>query len=109
MIAFICLFFPAVLCVAMYERIKKCELSRKNWLYNFVGNTVAINLACFLVKHFLLDTAGLAMYTLEADMTPNTAWKYLVMAIVFAVLFAFLEVLASEHIKVTVEENKNEK
>lgn len=109
MIAFICLFFPAVLCVGMYERIKKCELSRKNWLYNFAGNTIAINLACFLVKQFLLGTAELAMYTLNADMTPRTAWRYLVIALVFAVLFAFLEVLASKHIKVTVEENETEK
>ncbi len=107
MIALICLFFPAVLGVWLYERLNKTDLCRKQWLYRFCANTVFINCICFAAKNFLLDTASEPFYTLYADATPTAALNYLIMAIPVGVIVVFLQVLSAKHTAITVEDEKD--
>ena len=107
MIAFICLFFPAVLSVWLYEKLKKTELTRKQWLYRFALNTVFINFACFLAKSVLLNTAGLPLYTFETDMVPSAALNYMIMALPAMVVITFAEILLGKTAKITVEDEVN--
>lgn len=107
MIAFICLFFPAVVSVWLFEHLSKSELTRKKWLYRYCTNVVFINLLCFLIKRVFLGTAGSSLYD-TSDMTPAAALNYLVMSIVFAVGIAFISVLASKHAKLEVEDDSND-
>ena len=108
MIAFICLFLPAVLGVAIYEHLKKAKLCRRQWLYRYCFNAVFINMICFAVKRFLLGTGGDAFTGISGDATPATAVNYLIMAIPTSAVLAFLQVLWGKHAKVTHEENADE-
>ena len=106
MIAFMLLFFPAVLTNAIYEKLQKAPLGRKQWLYHFCGNSLFINLVCFAVKQIVLKSADAPLYTLNADITPHAAMNYLIMAIPTAVVLSFLQVLLRKHTKVEVEEKE---
>ena len=107
MIALICLFFPAVLGVGMFERWQKTNLTRKQWLYRFCANALFINCICFCVKRFLLNTAAEPLYTLYADVTPSAALNYMIIAVPTAALFAFLQVAFAKTAKITVEDDTN--
>lgn len=106
MIAFMLLFFPAVLTNAIYEKLQKTTLRRKQWLYRYCGNALFINLVCFAVKQILLKTADAPLYTLNADITPHAAMNYLIIAIPTAVILSFFQVLLNKHTKVEVEEKE---
>lgn len=108
MIAFICLFLPAVLAVWLYEHLRKTELSRKQWFYRYCANAVFINLACFAAKRFLLETGGDPFASLYADATPAAALNYLIMAVPAAAVFAFLQVIFTKHATITVEEETHD-
>lgn len=105
MITFICLFFPAVLSVWIYEKLVKTNLNTKQWLYFYTAGNLFINLLCFLVKKVLLGTAANALYTLQADITPSAACNYLIMAIPAAVFLAVFAALLRRHITITVEDD----
>ena len=109
MIAFICLFFPAVISVWIYERLMKCRLAARQWCYHYVLSNLAVNFVCFLVKKVFLHTAGLPLYSLSTDATPDTALKYLIMAVPAAAVFAVLASLLKKHVKLTVEETVDAK
>ncbi len=108
MIAFICLFLPAVLGVAIYEHLRKQKLCRRQWLYRYCTNAVFINMICFAVKRFLLGTGGDAFTGISGDATPATAVNYLIMAIPVSIVLAFLQVLWGKHTKITIEDDSNE-
>ena len=108
MIAFICLFFPAVLTVWLYEHLRQTELSRKQWLYRYCINTLFVNLACFAAKRLLLGTADAPFVNLYTDVTPAAALNYLGLAIPAAVVLAFVQVLLSKHANITVEDDKHD-
>lgn len=104
MITFICLFFPAVLSVWLYEKLKKAELSPKKWAYRYALNTVLINFACFLTKSVVLNTAALPLYTADVDMYPSAALNYLIMALVAMVVITFVEIFTEKSAKITIED-----
>ncbi len=106
MIAFILLFFPAVLATGIYETLQKTSLSRKQWLYRYCSNVLLINLICFAFKQFILRSADAPLYTADAGITPHAAMNFLVMALPTAVVLSFLQVLLSKHTKADIEETK---
>lgn len=107
MIAFICLFLPAVLGVWLYEHLRKTNLCLKQWLYRFCANVVFINGICFAVKRFLLGTDQGYFYTLQTDVSPAAALNYLIMAIPVGVLAVFLQILFAKHVSITVEDEED--
>ena len=107
MLTFIALFFPSVFAVFIFERISKKRLDAHNFFCLFAVNTLAINLVCITVKRFLLGTAFLPL-TSGWDMTPGTMLNYLIIALPSAVCIAFLEVVFSHNVSVTVEEIPDE-
>ena len=107
MIAFICLFLPAVLAMGLFERIGKTKLNRRQWFYRYCTNTLLINLICFAAMGFWLNTADAPFYTLYTDTTPAAALHYLIMAIPAAVILAFLQILLAKHTTITVEAQEN--
>ena len=107
MVAFICLFFPAVLAVGIFEHLRKGPLSRRKWLYRYCTDVALINGICFAVKRYLLDTAADPFASAVADLTPSAALNYLIMAIPTAIILAVMQALAAKHVTVTVEEEKN--
>ena len=100
MIAFICLFFPAVLGVWFFEHLRKKALTRRELFYRYCGNTIFINAICFVAKRFLLDTGFEAF----ADITPAAGLNYLIMSVPTALVLGFLQVILSKHADITIEE-----
>ena len=107
MIAFICLFLPAVIGVWLFEHLQKAPLCRKQWLYRYCASTLLINGICFGIKRFLLGTGGEPFYSLYTDTTPAAGVNYLIMAIPAAVLVSFLQIVFAKHATITVEEQED--
>ena len=103
MIAFICLFFPAVLGVWLFEHLRKAPLTRRELFYRYCSNTIFVNGICFMAKRFLLDTGCEAF----ADITPAAGLNYLIMAVPTALIFGFLQMVFSKCAAITVEEQED--
>ena len=108
MIKFICLFFPALVCVGLYEALSKKDLSRKGLVYMYGLDTAVINGIVFGVKQYLLKTASYPLSDASGDMLPSAAFNYLVMGMFAAVCVAVAQVFLSRNAKVTIEETANE-
>lgn len=104
MIAFICLFFPSVSSVWLYESLTKSRLERRRWLYLYTVDVMLVNLFCFLVKRFVLQTGGEAFFSLFTDTTPAAAANYLIMAIPAALILAAVQSLLRGRVSIAVEE-----
>lgn len=104
MVAFIVYFFPAVASVWFFERLRKTTLDKKAWLYRFAWNTMLINGICFTVKKWFLHTATVSMSSFSADMTPDIACNYLIMAIPLAVVIAVAEAFLTKHATIELED-----
>lgn len=109
MIAFICLFFPAVISVWIYELLIKRSLSKRQLIFRFCLNATLINVVCFAVKAFLLSTGGQPLYTFGSDMTPDVAVRYLIMALPICMVLSLLEVFLTKNVKVTVSDEEQKK
>ena len=110
MIGFICLFFPAVLAVYLYEMIMGNRLDRHTFWGMYCFDVIAINMFCFAVKRFVLGTASEVMLSLYTDMTPVAAMNYLIIAMVGVVAVSIFCVFAAGNIKISREvENETEK
>lgn len=108
MLAFICLFFPAVTSVWLFESLAKTEFSLKESIMRFCTNALIINLLCITVKKFFFATGENPLCS-EGDMVPNVAFVYIIMALFFAICVTIFEVIFSKKIKsVTAEEVSDE-
>ena len=108
MITFICLFFPAVFSLFVYEKLGRRELDKKGWLYLYATDVLFINLGCFFVKSVLTGSGEVPIYDLYTDMVPSWALNYLTMALPLAVAFAVFQVFFSKNVDIHVEENADE-
>ena len=107
MIAFICLFFPAVIGVWFFEHLHKTPLSRRQWLYRYCACTILTNALCFAIKRFLLDTGFVPLSGVSSDMTPSAGLNYLVMATPIAIIIGLLQAIFSKHATITIEEQED--
>ena len=108
MIQFICLFFPGVLSVWLYEYLSKNDLSRKKWFCRYTLNVLLINVFCFAVKHYFLKTAMLSLADPSGDMLPSAALNYCIIAVPMAIVFAVVQAFLGKHAALTVEGAENE-
>lgn len=109
LIEIICLFFPALLCVCIYEKLSKVTLDIRHWLYAFALDTLCINLFCFAVNSYILGSGGQPLRPDGINMTPQAALDYLILAVPVAVVLAAGFSLLAKHVKLEVEEDGNEK
>lgn len=104
MIAFICLFFPAVVSLWIYEAAYKHRSSVRQLVYRFCLNTVVINFICFLVFFTWLKTAENPLYLAEYDLTPVNAIIYTLISMPSAVIIGLVESVVSKNAVISVEE-----
>ncbi len=109
LVEFICLFFPAVLCVCIYEKLNKCTLNRRQWAYHFILDALFINLFCFLIKTFVLGSGGQQLLYDGVNMTPHAALNYLIITIPSAVALAVVSTLLFKNVRFEVEDDADEK
>lgn len=106
MVSFICLFFPAVVALWLFEKVNHYHFNLKKMLYNYCIFNLCINGICFFIKEYLLNTG---MYTLTGsmkDMSVTAAFHYLVMAIPLSIIFPLIATVLSRNIKITKESQK---
>ncbi len=108
MISLICIFFPAVLSVWLFEALTKQSLALKPWIYRFCLNSVAVNGLIFLIKWLATNTSAELLAQPSADMTPDVALRYLIMALPIAAVLTAVEALLTKKITVSVSEDKDE-
>ena len=102
MITFICLFFPSVLALALYEKITKCKISVKKSIYLYCIFNIFINGGCFLIKKYILATGDLYLFE-GTDMTPSAAFNYLLITIPLAIICALIASLLKKNVKIEKE------
>lgn len=107
MLAFISLFFPAAVCVWLFEALAKTEFSLKETVMRFCADALIINFLCLLFKKFIFGT-GAAPLCENGDMTPNVAVVYITMSLVFGAIITVVQVIFSKKITVTLEEDSDE-
>ena len=109
MLKLICVFFPAVLSVWLFEAISHKQLTLKAWVYRFCLNAMLCNGFVFVVKTLLTHTSQELLNLIGADMMPAVALRYLIMALPAAVAAAALEALLTKKIDISVGEDEDEK
>lgn len=107
MLTFICLFFPAVLSLRIYEALSRRKLDLKQCVYRYCTDALLLNLACLGAKTIVLGTGGAPLSEGSWDMLPSAAFFYMIMAICGAVLLAVFQVLLDKQVAVTVEEDRD--
>ncbi len=99
MVTFICLFFPALVSLFIYDKLNNKPLSRRNTVFLYSLFCLLINGACFAFKTLVLGT-GNYLLAEGSDMTPSAALNYLIMAGAAAIIFAFIVALTSKNVKI---------
>ena len=108
MIGIICYFFPAVVAIRLYEILTKDNLNLKQFVYRFCTNAIIINLVCIMAKKFASNTVNTPFMQPGGDFLPDTAFKYLLIAMATAVVVALVEALISRKLRIIIEEARNE-
>lgn len=109
MLKIICVFFPAVLSVWMFEALTKQQLGLKSWAYRFCLNTIICNAFVFAVKVFVTQTSRELLNQVNADMVPDVALRYIIMAVPAAAVAAVIEALLTKKIGVCISEDEDDK
>ena len=89
------------------EILRKDSLDFKKAVLLFFSNTIFINMICLCIKRFLLNTADAPLANIGADMIPNVALNYLIMAVPCAWVIAVIESLLKKYVKIEVEGKEN--
>lgn len=107
MLKLICLFFPAVCSVGLFERLRKTDLKFKNMLYAFCLNAVLCNSAVLFFKEFLTLTSQEPLNAAFYDITPSVAIRYLAIALPAALIVGVSEALLFGKLKASVKTDEN--
>ncbi len=107
MVQFICLFFPALVSVLIYEKLKKDAMTTRKYICMYALFNLGINFVCFFVKTLILRTGSILMNA-AGDMTPDIALRYLVMAIPLGVIAPVVLALIGKHSDVHIEDVPDE-
>ena len=97
-----------MLAVWIYEALTKRKLGLKGWVYRFCFNATVINLFVFLVKKFISHTSNELIALPGAEVVPEIAIRYLVMALPAAIVSGIVCTFVSRYTKVEMEQKHNE-
>lgn len=103
----ICLFFPALTCVWLFEHLSKKDLKRKPYICLYALDTILINGIVFGVKQYFLKTASYPLSDASGDMPPSAAFNFLIISMFAVVCVAVAQVFLSKNAKLSVEENRD--
>lgn len=109
MLTFICLFFPAVLFVWVFEGLSRKEVSRRKWVYLYSTGVIAVNLMCWLTRRFVFQTAHVTFANVQTGITFAEASEYMILALPFALVLGALAALLSKRVHIQIEDSGDEK
>lgn len=109
MLAFISLFLPAVLSVALIDHMRKEKLTVRGLVYCYAVANLFVNVVTIIIKMGLFQLA-VSSQSFSSTMTLQMTVDYLIFAIPVAVLFSFVVMIVQNKgvlvIKSDNEENK---
>ena len=108
MVQFICLFFPAIVSLGIFEAISKRTEKVKASIFRFALNTIIINFGVFAVKMYISDTASNPLTYGFNDMTPESALFFMVIAVPLAVITGLIKSLIIKNVETSVGQDNNE-
>lgn len=100
MLFFVCVFFPPVLSVLLFEKITKTALSAKHWAYMYafsgaLGNLISVFLIKWVTHLYVLDVESI-----------NFLIDYLIFSLAAACLIPIFTALLKKHIQIWVDGNE---
>lgn len=101
MLAFICLFFPAVLSLRILEVLNRKEPRPLHRVYHYCTFVLLINLVCIGLYIFVFHTSALFSHE-GGDMLPRTAFSYMIVATLIGAFLAVLQALLQRHVSLQV-------
>lgn len=104
LIAFICLFVPAVISVYVFSWLKKEKVDLNFFVYNYSLFLISINFVIIGVLTFLFK--NLDSRLLVTSFTNLFALKYLIISILLSVILPFLFEVISKNFSVDIEWGK---
>lgn len=114
MLVFICLFFPAVISLAIYEKLTEETLTIKKTVYFYILFNLLINFFILAIKTFITGS-GDTYLPIDLGINISTATFYMITALPLAVIISFIAALIKRNVKVEIkndeskiEETKNE-
>ncbi len=108
MIEFICLFLPALVCVSIFEKLKKNRLSVRDFIFLYAFDNIIINGIIFAAKKFVFRTGDMVFGSFQSDTTPTAGFSFLLLGMFFSIILAFVEVIISQNFEVKVKELKDD-
>lgn len=100
MLTWISVFFPALFASFLVERISKKRLCAHDFFCLWATNTLGINFFCCFLERYVFRSG---MNPVE-NMTTQSAFAYLAVAIPAAMAFACVEALLKKGARLSVEE-----
>lgn len=105
MIEFICLFFPALISLVIFQKLIKKELTFIKSISVYALFNLSINGLVFLIKTYVLGTGNASLIN-GNDMTPSIALNYLIMAIPISLAVAIIVALVYKNIDLKIEKDE---
>lgn len=100
MLFFICTCLPAVISVAIYEKLTKTDMPLKQWVYMYSVSAMVVNLFVWLV----LRLQG--KYQSINDFAMGGLIYYMAFAVSASVVFSFVAAWIKKNVKIWVENDE---
>jgi len=108
MLELLCIFFPSVISLVIFEKLQKRELSRRNAILFYTSCVALVNTIVFFVGAFIFDgkmkpiNYGIGAYE-------GFIAKYLVCSVLVAVVLPVAAHVLCQNVKIKIETKKDEK
>ncbi len=103
MLYMICLLFPAVISLMLYEKLNATQLRPRQALCLYAVFDLLVNGLVLAVKTYILKTGQTVMLS-DGDIAPSVAVNYLIMAIPTAVAVGVICALLRKNTSIEKEE-----
>jgi hypothetical protein len=101
MLAFICLFIPALLTLCIRMKLKGIQKIGREQLVEYLLAVLFVNLATLSVTYFVFQSTEVLVGKL--NQYNGFAWKYMILSVGFAILLPIAEKFIIESVQVTCE------
>lgn len=108
MIAFISIFFPALMFTSAFDALSKRRISRRGFLGLFSMNAFLINGCCLLSEYLLVGRTSIPVYELSTYFLPGDMLRYMGCSIVVGSVLLLVQLMISFSCKVSLESTDSE-
>ena len=108
MLELLCIFFPSVISLVVFEKLQKKELSRRNAILFYATCVTLVNTISFFTAAFILG-GKLKPVNFGNGAYEGFIAKYLICAVLVALVLSVVIHILCDNIKIKIETKKDEK